>query len=40
MAKARFVCKKGARFRVLKGGKLKIAGSCKTRKKASKRRSR
>lgn len=37
MAKARFVCKKGARFKVLKGGKLKIAGSCKRK---AKRRSR
>lgn len=38
MAKARFVCKRGARFRVLKGGKMKIAGSCKGRRRRRSRR--
>ncbi len=37
MSKARFVCKRGARFRVLKGGKMKIAGSCKGRKRSRRR---
>ena len=32
MAKGRFVCKGGARFKVLKSGKKKIAGSCKGRR--------
>lgn len=37
MAKPTFVCRGGARFRKLKSGKLKIAGSCKGRKRRSRR---